>query len=126
MSFIICHVADNTGHIAVARQFAGPLPPVARYDLIAPVLTGTHQGGLVDAASLDGGHKALHLHIVPDAEWVVLERVELREVQIDDLLLFPTGGVPGLGRLLRHGRGRGLLLGRGRRPGCLVLLGGLG
>ena len=32
--FIIRHVADDTGHIFVPRQFACPLPPVARYDLI--------------------------------------------------------------------------------------------
>ncbi len=37
---------------------------------------------------------------------MILERVELGEVQIDDLLFFPTGGVFGLGRLLRRGRGR--------------------
>ena len=78
------------------------------------------------AASLDGGHKALHLHIIPDTERVVLERVELVEVQVDDLLLFSAGGVFELGRRFRGGRRRGLLLGRAGLPGGLVPLGGLG
>ena len=80
----------------------------------------------MDAASLDGRHKALHLHIIPDAERVVLERVELVQVQVDDLLLLSAGGVLGLGRRFRGGRGRGLLLGRAGLPGGLAPLGGLG
>ena len=95
--FIIRHVADDTGHIFVPRQFACPLPPVARYDLIAPALTGTHQGGLVDAACPHRRHQPFHFIVVPDAERVILERVELVEVQIDDLLFFRAGGVLGLG-----------------------------
>ncbi len=94
---------------------------MARYDLIAPALTGTHQGELVNAACPHRRHQPFHFIVVPDAERVILERVELGEVQIDDLLFFPTGGVFGLGRLLRRGRGRrrGLLLGRGGFSGGL-------
>jgi len=59
---------------------------------------------------------------------MILERVEVGEVQIDDFLFFGAGRVTGLGRFRR--RGRGLLLGRSRgsalaRGGPLTLAGGL-
>lgn len=72
---------------------------MARYDLIAAALTGPHQSGLGDTASLGGRNKVQHLHIALDAERVILERVELVEVQIDNPLLLPTGSVLGLGTI---------------------------
>ena len=70
--FIIRHVADDTGHIFVPRQFACPLPPVARYDLIASALTGAHQGGLVDAACPHRRHQPFHYVSItdPDKQWL--------------------------------------------------------
>jgi hypothetical protein len=116
--FIVRHVADDTGHIHKPGQFAGPLAAVACNNLIAAILKGTHQRRLVHAAGTDGLHKTLHFRIVPDTKGVFLERMQLREVDIDDFLLDGASSVAGSGRNLR-GRGIGFCpfcrsLGRGR------------
>ena len=116
--FIVRHVADDTGHIHKPGQFAGPLAAVARDNLIAAILKGTHQRGLVHAAGTDGLHKALHFRIVPDTKGMFLERMQLGKVNIYDFLLDGAGSVAGGGRNLR-GRGIGFCpfcgsLGRGR------------
>lgn len=106
--------------------FINPASSLARDDLIAPVLTGTHQGGLVHTAGADGLHQPLHFRIVPHTKGMILERVEVGEIEIDDLLFLGAGRVTGLGRFRR----RGLFLGVGRGSalaggGPLVLAGGL-
>jgi len=99
--FIVRHVADDTRHIRKSGEFACPLAAVACDDFIAAILTGTHQRGLIDARRLDRLHKPLHLRIVPDTKGMIFERVQVRQVEIDDLLFFGTGGITGRRRLRR-------------------------
>ena len=105
--FIVRHVADDTRHIRKSGKLACPLAAVACDDLIAAILTGTHQCGLIDARCLDRLHKPLHLRIVPDTKRVIFERVQVRQVEIDDLLFFGTGSVTGRRRLRRDLRASG-------------------
>ena len=126
---IVRQFTDNTGHIPKPGQLTGPLAAVARDDFIAPALAGTHQGGLVHTARADGLHQPLHFRIVPHTKGMILERVEVGEVQIDDFLFLGASRVTWLGRFRR--RGRGLFLGRGGGSalaggGPLALAGGLG
>ena len=97
--FIVRHVADDTRHIRKSGEFACPLAAVACDDLIAAILTGTHQRRLIDARRLDRLHKPLHFRIVPDTKGMIFERVQVRQVEIDDLLFFGTGSVTGRRRL---------------------------
>ena len=99
--FIVRHVADDTRHIRKSGKLACPLAAVACDDLIAAILTGTHQRGLIDTRRLDRLHKSLHLRIVPDTKGMIFERMQVRQVEIDDLLFFGTGGVTGRRRLRR-------------------------
>jgi len=99
--FIVRHVADDTRHIRKSGKLACPLTAVTSDDLIAAILTGTHQRGLIDTRRLDRLHKPLHLRIVPDTKGMIFERVQVRQVEIDDLLFFGTGGVTGRRRLRR-------------------------
>ncbi len=110
---VIRHFADDTGHIGKSGQLAGPLAAVSGDDLIAAALTGTHQRRLINASRLDRLHQPLHFRIVTDAKGVVLEWVQLRKIEIYDLLFFGSGSVTGLGGLLWLGRSGGLLLGGG-------------
>ena len=121
--FIVRHVADDTRHIRKSGKFACPLAAVACDDLIAAVLTGTHQRGLINACRLDRLHKPLHLRIVPDAKGVIFERVQIGQVEIDDLLFFGAGGVTGRRRLRRDLRTSGsaaLIRGRLLRGGLTL------
>ena len=97
--FIVRHVADDTRHIRKSGKLACPLAAVACDDLIAAILTGTHQRRLIDARCLDRLHKPLHLRIVPDTKGMIFERMQVRQIEIDDLLFFGTGGVTGRRRL---------------------------
>ena len=81
-SLVIRHIADDTGHIAIPGKLAGHLTAVARDDLIAAALTGTHQCGLVDAAVADALHQRFHFRIVTDTERMILERVQVGKVKI--------------------------------------------
>ena len=99
--FIVRHVADDTRHIRKSGKLTCPLAAVACDDLIAAILTGTHQRRLIDARRLDRLHKSLHLRIVPDTKGMIFERMQVRQVEIDDLLFFGTGGVTGRRRLRR-------------------------
>ena len=120
-SFIVRHVADDTRHIRKSGKFTCPLAAVACDNLIAAILTGTHERRLIDARRLDRLHKPLHLRIVPDTKGMIFERVQVRQVEIDDLLFFGAGGVTGRRRLRRdlHTSGSAALI-RGR-----LLRGGL-
>ena len=99
--FIVRHVADDTRHIRKSGKLTRPLAAVACDDLIAAILTGTHQCRLIDARRLDRLHKPLHFRIVPNTKGMIFERVQVRQVEIDDLLFFGTGGVTGRRRLRR-------------------------
>ena len=105
--FIVRHVADDTRHIRKSGKLACPLAAVACDDLIAAILTGTHQRGLIDTRCLDRLHKPLHLRIVPDTKGMIFERMQVRQIEIDDLLFFGTGGVSGRRRLRRDLRTSG-------------------
>ena len=105
--FIVRHVADDTGHIAIPGKLTCPLAAVACDDLIAAILGGAHQRGLVYAACPDRLHKALHLRIVPDTKGMVFERMQIGQIEIDNLLFFGTGGVTGRRRLRRDLRTSG-------------------
>lgn len=105
--FIVRHVADDTWHIRKSGKLACPLAAVACDDLIAAILTGTHQRGLIDACRLDRLHKPLHLRIIPDTKGMIFERVQIRQVEINDLLFFGTGCVTGRRRLRRDLRASG-------------------
>ena len=121
--FIVRHVADDTGHIRKSGKLACPLAAVACDDLIAAILTGTHQCRLIDARRLDRLHKPLHLRIVPNAKGMIFERVQVRQIEIDDLLFFGTGGVTGRRRLRRNLRASGsaaLIHGRLLRDGLTL------
>ena len=107
---VIRHIADDTGHIAIPGKLAGHLAAVARDDLIAAALTGTHQRRLVDAAVTDAFHQRFHFRIVTDTERMILERVQVGKVKIDDFLFLGAGSVTGRRRYFR-GRGRCLFLG---------------
>ena len=102
-SLVIRHIADDTGHIAIPGKLAGHLAAVARDDLIAAALAGTHQRRLVDAAVADALHQRFHFRIVTDAERMILERVQVGKVKIDDFLFFGAGSIAGC---RRHFRGR--------------------
>ena len=119
---VIRHIADDTGHIAIPGKLAGHLAAVASDDLIAAALTGTYQRGLVDATVADALHQRFHFRIVTDTERMILERVQVRKVKIDNLLFFASGSVTGR---RRHFRGRGCCLFLGGRMG-LASLGRLG
>ena len=102
--FIVRHVADDTRHIRKSGEFACPLAAVACDDLIAAILSGTHQRGLIDARRLNRLHKSLHLRIVPDTKGMIFERVQVRQIDIDNLLrLGRAGSVTGSGGLLLFG-----------------------
>ena len=121
--FIVRHVADDTRHIRKSGKLACPLAAVACDDLIAAILAGTHQRGLVDACRLDRLHKPLHLRIVPDTKGMILERMQVRQVEIDNLLFFGTGGVSGRRRLrcdLRTSGSAALIHGRLLRGGLAL------
>jgi len=121
--FIVRHVADDTRHIRKSGKLACPLAAVACDDLIAAILAGTHQRGLVDACRLDRLHKPLHLRIVPDTKGMIFERMQVRQVEIDNLLFFGTGGVSGRRRLRRdlHTSGSAALIhGRLLRDGLAL------
>ena len=105
--FIVRHVADDTRHIRKSGKLTRPLAAVACDDLIAAILAGTHQRGLIDACRLDRLHKPLHLRIVPDTKGMIFERMQVRQVEINDLLFFGTGGVTGRRRLRRDLRTSG-------------------
>ena len=121
--FIIRHVADDTRHIRKSGKLACPLAAVASDDLIAAILTGTHQRRLIDARRLDRLHKPLHLRIVPDAKGVIFERVQIGQVEIDDFFFERSSGVTGRGRLrrdLRTGRSTTLIRDRLLRGGLAL------
>ena len=121
--FIVRHVSDDTRHIRKSGKLACPLAAVACDDLIAAILAGTHQRRLIDACRLDRLHKALHLRIVPDTKGMIFERVQIRQVEINDLLFFSTGGVTGRRRLRRDLRTSGstaLIHGRLLRDGLAL------
>ena len=121
--FIVRHVADDTRHIRKSGEFACPLAAVACDDLIAAILTGMHQRGLIDARRLDRLHKPLHLRIVPDTKGMIFERVQVRQVEIDDLLFYRSSGVTGrrwLRRDLRTGGSAALIHGRLLRGGLTL------
>ena len=117
-SLIIRHIADDTGHIAIPCKLAGHLTTVARDDLIAAALAGTHQRRLVDTAVADALHQRFHFRIVTDAERMILEWVQVGKVKIDDFLFFGAGSVTGR---RRHFRGRGRCLFLGGRMGFASL-----
>ena len=81
-------------------KLAGHLTTVACDDLITAALTGAHQRGLVDAAVADALHQRFHFRIVTDAERMILERVQVGKVKVDDLLFFGAGSVTGRRRHL--------------------------
>ena len=113
--FIVRHVADDTRHIRKSGKLACPLAAVACDDLIAATLTGTHQRRLIDARCLDRLHKPLHLRIVPDTKGMIFERMQVRQIEIDDLLFYRSSGVTGrrwLRRDLRTGGSATLIHGR--------------
>ena len=121
--FIVRHVSDDTRHIRKSGKLACPLAAVACDDLIAAILTGTHQRRLIDARCLDRLHKPLHLRIVPDTKGMIFERVQIRQVEINDLLFFGTSGVTGRRRLRRDLRTSGstaLIHGRLLRGGLAL------
>ena len=76
-------------------------------DFIAAILTGTHQRRLIDACRLDRLHKPLHFRIVPNTKGVIFERVQIGQVEIDDLFFYRPSGVAGRGRLRRDLRASG-------------------
>ena len=115
---VIRHIADDTGHIAIPGKLAGHLAAVARDDLIAAALTGTHQRGLVDTAVADALHQRFHFRIVTDTERMILERMQVGKVKIDDFLFFASGSVTGR---RRHFWGRGRCLFFGGRMGLASL-----
>ena len=113
--FIVRHAADDTRHIRKSSKLACPLAAVACDDLIAAIFTGTHQRRLIDTCRLDRLHKPLHFRIVPDTKRVIFERMQVRQVEIDDLLFFGAGGVTRrrwLRRDLRTGGSAALIDGR--------------
>ena len=121
--FIVRHVADDTGHIRKSGKLACPLAAVACDDLIAAILTGTHQRGLIDARRLDRLHQPLHLRIVPDTKGMIFERMKVYQIEIDDLLFFGTGSVTWRRRLRRDLRASGraaLIHGRLLRDGLAL------
>ena len=121
--FIVRHVADDTRHIRKSGKLTRPLAAVACDDLIAAILTGTHQRGLVDACRLDRLHQPLHLRIVPDTKGVIFERMQIGQVEIDDLLFCRSSGVTGrrwLRRDLRTGGSAALIHGRLLRRGLAL------
>ena len=121
--FIVRHVANDTRHIRKSGKLACPLAAVACDDLIAAILAGTHQRGLIDACRLDRLHKPLHLRIVPDTKGMIFERMQIGQVEIDDLLFFGTGSVTGRRRLRRDLRTSGsaaLIHGRLLRGGLAL------
>ena len=84
-------------------------------DLIAAILAGTNKGGLINACRLDRLHKPLHLRIVPNAKGVIFERMQIGQVEIDDLLFYRSSGITGhrwLRRDLRTGESAALIHGR--------------
>ena len=121
--FIVRHVADDTRHIRKSGKLACPLAAVACDDLIAAILTGTHQRRLIDACRLDRLHKPLHFRIVPNTKGVIFERVQVRQVEIDDLFFFGAGSVTRHKRLRRDLRTSGsaaLIRGRLLRDGLAL------
>ena len=92
-------------------------------DLIAAILAGTHQRRLIDACRLDRLYKPLHFRIVPNTKGVIFERMQIGQVEIDDLLFFGTGSVTGRRRLRRDLRASGraaLIHGRLLRGGLAL------
>ena len=121
--FIVGHVADDTRHIRKSGKLACPLAAVACDDLIAAILTGTHQRRLIDARRLDRLHKPLHFRIVPDTKGVIFERMQIGQVEIDDLLFCRSSGVTGrrwLRRDLHTGGSATLIHGRLLRGGLTL------
>ena len=121
--FIVRHVADDTRHIRKSGKLACPLAAVACDDLIAAILAGTHQRRLIDACRLDRLYKPLHFRIVPNTKGVIFERMQIGQVEIDDLLFFGTGSVTGRRRLRRDLRTSGsaaLIHGRLLRGGLTL------
>ena len=120
---IVRHVADDTRHIRKSGKLACPLAAVACDDLIAAILTGTHQRRLIDARCLDRLHKPLHLRIVPDTKGMIFERVQVGQAEIDDLFFFGAGSVTRHKRLRRDLRTSGsaaLIRGRLLRDGLAL------
>ena len=120
---IVRHVADDTRHIRKSSKLACPLAAVACDDLIAAILTGTHQRRLIDARCLDRLHKPLHLRIVPDTKGMIFERVQVGQAEIDDLFFFGAGSVTRHKRLRRDLRTSGsaaLIRGRLLRDGLAL------
>ena len=110
--FIVRHVADDTRHIRKSGKLTCPLAAVACDDLIAAILTGTHQRRLIDACRLDRLHKPLHFRIVPNTKGVIFERMQIGQVEIDNLLFCRSSGVTGrrwLRRDLRTGGSAALI-----------------
>ena len=121
--FIVRHVADDTRHIRKSGKLACPLAAVACDNFIAAILAGTNKGGLIDACRLDRLHKPLHLCIVPDSKGMIFERVQLCQIEIDDLLFLGTGSITGRRRLRRDLRTSGsaaLIHGRLLRRGLAL------
>ena len=58
-------------------KLACPLTEAACDNLIAAILTGTHQRGLIELGRF---HKSLHLCIVPDAKGMIFEWTQVRQV----------------------------------------------
>ena len=121
--FIVRHVADDTRHIRKSGKLACPLAAVACDDLIAAILTGTHQRRLIDACRLDRLHKPLHFRIVPNTKGMIFERMQIGQVEIDDLFFYRPSGVTGrrwLRRDLRTGGSAALIHGRLLRDGLTL------
>ena len=55
----------------------------------------------------DAEGEPLHFRIIPDTKGVIFERVQVRQVEIDDLLFFGAGGITGRRRLRRDLRASG-------------------
>ena len=118
---LVRQIADDTGHVRKTGKLAGLHAAVAGYHLIPAALPGADYGGIGNALVLDTLHHGPHFIIVPDLERMIFEGVQLRQLDVYDLLYLL--GARGRNRL-GLGRGFGFL---GRRLGFRrgFVLGGL-
>ena len=86
---IVVQVPDNHRHGLFAREFAGPVPPVSGYQLIAAVRVWPCNGGDQNAILPDAVCGLHHGIVILDFEGMVLERVQFRQRYLHNL--FPLG-----------------------------------
>src|SRR5699024_12409315 len=89
---VVVQVPDNDRHGVLARQLAGPVPPVSGHQLIAAVGVRAGDGRDQHAVLPDAVGGLHHGLVILDLEGVVLERVQLRQGNFQNLL--PLGVRP--------------------------------